>query len=119
MRLLKTLLIGLGIPVLALAVLVLLIPWYVQTERFRDQIEAQGSEAFGRPLTIDGEITLRPSLSPRITVDDIRVGNPDWASRPYLLVAQRLELQVDLLALLGGELNVLDVVFEGADLLLE
>ncbi len=119
MRLLKTLLIGLGVPALALGVLVLLIPWYVQTERFRDQIEAQGSEAFGRPLTIDGEITLRPSLSPRITVDDIRVGNPDWASRPYLLVAQRLELQVDLLALLGGELNVLDVVFEGADLLLE
>ena len=100
MRLLKTFLIGLAVLVVAVGVLLSLIPWYVQTERFRHRIEAQGTEAFGRPLIIGGDISLRPSLYPRISVEDIRVGNPDWASRPSLLKARRLELQVDLPALL-------------------
>lgn len=119
MRLLRNFLIGLGLLVVALGLLVGLSPLLVESEQFREKIEARGSKAFDRPFLIGGGIRLQPSLNPRVVLEDIRVGNPAWATEPYLLTAQRLELQVDLLALALGDLVVMDVVFDGVKLLLE
>ncbi len=86
---------------------------------FRGQIEAAGAEAFDRQLTIAGSIRLKPSLQPLLVVEDVRIGNPEWASRPDFAHVERLGVRVALLPLLRGEWVVLAVIFSGADVLLE
>ncbi len=88
-------------------------------EPVREQLETQGTAAFGRSLQIDGAIDVRPSLQPEIVFEDVVIANPDWTSRPYFAKAKRLQVKVALLPLLRGELEVIHVVFDGADLLLE
>ena len=86
---------------------------------FRGQIEARASIAFDRRVAIGGSVHLEPSLRPLLVAEDVRIGNPDWASRADFAHIQRLEVRVALLPLLLGDLEVLDVVFAGADVLLE
>lgn len=85
----------------------------------RGQIEAGGARAFDRQMTIEGAMSLKPSLRPWFVAEDVRIGNPDWASRPDFAHVERLEVQLALLPLLLGRLEVLDVVFSGADVRFE
>ncbi len=117
-RLIKLVLGALG--ALGIIVLVLITGLlFVDLGVFRAQLEAGASNAFGRRVTFEGELHLEPSLRPTITIEDMRIANPDWASRPDFARIQRLEVKVALLPLVQGELEVLDVSFRGADMLLE
>ncbi|MDJ0890848.1 MAG: AsmA family protein [Gammaproteobacteria bacterium] len=118
MRLTKLLFGSLAALALIAVVLVSLFP-LLDLGMFRAQIEAAGTEAFDRRLTIRGSMRLKPSLQPMLSAEDVRIGNPDWASRPDFAHIQRLEIRVALWPLLRGELDVLDVIFSGADVLLE
>lgn len=80
------------------------------------QIEA----ATGRRLTINGDVGFTMlSLPPRITAEDVRIGNAKWGSRPDMIIMKRLEADVDLLPLLMGDVAVPRVRMVGVDILLE
>jgi uncharacterized protein involved in outer membrane biogenesis len=106
-----------GLVLLAVAAVVALI--FVDPSVYRNQIETRASAAFGREFKIAGPIRLERSLRPRITVEDISIGNPSWASDTHFATADKLSLQVALLPLLRGKLNALDVVFSGVNLYIE
>jgi uncharacterized protein involved in outer membrane biogenesis len=108
-------LIGLGL----LAVVAFAALMFVDPSIFRNQIETRASAALGRQFQIAGPIRLERSLRPRIVVEDITIGNPDWAAGPHFAIAKRVGLQVALLPLLRGDLNILDVVFSGVKLYIE
>ncbi|MFQ5544394.1 MAG: AsmA family protein, partial [Acidiferrobacterales bacterium] len=72
-----------------------------------------------RPVKLDGEMSLKPSLWPRIVVEDVHIANPEWASRPNFASADRLEFQAALLPLIWGDLRVLSLALDGGDILLE
>jgi uncharacterized protein involved in outer membrane biogenesis len=101
-----------------LAVLVALL-YFVDVNLYRDRIEQQVSTAFGREVILEGALGLEPSLSPRFTVNGLKISNPDWASRPFLAVVDKFDIRVSLLALLWGELEIIRLEFHGVDLLLE
>jgi uncharacterized protein involved in outer membrane biogenesis len=101
-----------------LAVLVALL-YFVDVDLYRDQIEQQVSTAFGREVVLEGALSLEPSLSPRFTVNGLKISNPDWASRPFLAVVDKFDIRVSLLALLRGDLEIIRLEFHGVDLLLE
>ncbi len=92
---------------------------FVDPSVFRNQIETRASEAFGRKFKIAGPIDLERSLQPRIIVEDISIANPDWATSPYFATAEKVAVQVALIPLFFGKLEVLDVVFNGANLIIE
>jgi uncharacterized protein involved in outer membrane biogenesis len=101
-----------------LAVLVALL-YFVDVNLYRDRIEQQVSTAFGREVILEGTLSLEPSLSPRFTVNGLKISNPDWASRPFLAVVDKFDIRISLLPLLRGDLEIIRLEFHGVDLLLE
>lgn len=92
---------------------------FVDPSVFRGQLQARATDALGRQVQFIGPISLERSLRPRIIVEDITIGNPEWASGAHFAQVQKAEVQVALIPLLQGDLKVLDVVFNGVNLFIE
>lgn len=75
--------------------------------------------ATGRELVIDGPVELQVSLVPSIDLQGLRFANASWGSRPEMLTLDRLEIEVELLPLLFGDIVVTRLVAVAPDLLLE
>lgn len=92
---------------------------FVDLGRFKPQIEAAAQDATGRSLKIEGPLHIGFSLIPTVVAEKIRFDNADWGTRPQMVTAEKLELQVALLPLLTGGIDVHRVTLEGADIYLE
>jgi AsmA protein len=78
----------------------------IPTDRIGAIVSDQFERATGRTLAISGDI--RPSIYPTLGVraDGIEVGNPAWVEDGPMLRADRLNIGVDLWALLSGNIRV-------------
>ncbi|WP_071672925.1 AsmA family protein [Nioella nitratireducens] len=78
----------------------------IPADRIGAIVSDQFTRATGRTLVIGGDI--RPSIYPTLGVraEDIEMGNPDWVSDGPLLRAERLDVGVDLWALISGTVRV-------------
>ncbi|MBW2492361.1 MAG: AsmA family protein [Deltaproteobacteria bacterium] len=115
----RKLIIGVLIGLLLLCVAAVAALFFVDPSALRGRLEARGTNLFGRQVKIDGLIHLERSLRPRIIVEDISIGNPDWASGAHFATAEKVGVRVALLPLLRGDLKILDVSFNGVDLFIE
>jgi len=102
---------------LASAVLVVL---SLDLNSFRPRVAATLSNALGRDVTIEGDVSAGLALVPVVVAQRIRIANPDWASREYFAYTERVEIQFELIPLLrDGLLRVSELKFEGGDVRLE
>ena len=85
----------------------------------RDLIAEQVRLATGRDLTLAGEAELVLSLAPKIVIGDVALANAAWGSRPQMMTARRLEVQIRLLPLVLGDVRFVRVVLVEPDVLLE
>jgi len=68
-------------------------------------IERTASVRFGRAVTIAGPLQVRGwSRTPTLTLNGLTVGNPPWEPDRPMLKVERVQLQLELLPLLGGHL---------------
>ena len=118
MRMRKLVLIPL-IGLLLIIVLAVAALFLVDPGVFRGQLEAGAAAAFGRPVQMAGPIRLEKSLRPRIIIEDITIGNPDWTVNPHFADAEQVGVKVALLPLLRGELRILNVSFSGVNVFIE
>ncbi|MGD9238421.1 MAG: AsmA family protein, partial [Desulfobacterales bacterium] len=107
------------IGLLLLVVLAVAALFLVDPAVFRGQLEARATAAFGRQVQLDGPIRLERTLRPRIVIEDITIGNPDWATGAHFATAEKVGVQIALFPLLRGDLRVLDVSFTGVNLSIE
>lgn len=91
----------------------------IDANRFRPVIADAVMEATGRRLTMEGDLVLHVGFPVHIAFSNIGFANADWGSRPEMITARHVAVQVRPLPLLLGELRILRVVVEGADVLLE
>lgn len=103
--------------ILTAVLLVLLIAAFIWISSFdlntqTTRIETLASQALARDVKIDGPLQFRLSLFPRITIENVHVANPQWATHPDFLSADKLEIEISFLALLNNEL-----VFENIELM--
>ncbi len=82
-------------------------------------LQREVKTATGRDLVVAGPVDLQISLSPSIDLQDLRFANAPWGSRPEMVTLRRVELEVDLLALLGGDIVVNRLVLVEPDILIE
>ena len=115
LRLLLGLLAGTGALLLVLVALL----FFVDVNLYRAPIQQRLSDALGREVVLEGPLRLERSLTPRFSVAGLTIANPAWASRPQLARVEKFAIQVGLLALLEGQLQILALEFHGVDLLLE
>ncbi|EGV19953.1 AsmA family protein [Thiocapsa marina 5811] len=100
------------------------LPFYLQAHQA--DLEAAAGRALGRSVATDG-VTLgwlvqpRPALS--IVLKGLRVSNPDgaadWALGPHLLESERVDVTLDLRALLQRQIRIDQLVIRGARLMLQ
>lgn len=105
----------------ALIVIVLLILTFANWNALRGPIGKFASAAAGREIVIAGDLKVHPwSLTPRIEVNDLRIGNPYWGERQklewakpddYLARIPRADARIEFWPLLAG-----DVVFRELEL---
>ena len=106
-----------GVLVVATAAVVALMS--VDPSVFRGQLEATAEAEWGRPVQFRGPISLNLSLQPDIVLRDVIFGNPDWASQPNMITAEQIEVQVSLVPLILGDVEVVSLAFTGVHVVLE
>lgn len=115
----KKLLIGLGIVVVLLIAALIVVPMLIPLESYKGEIQAQAKQATGRDLRIDGDISL--SLFPvvAVSVADVGFSNAPGASTPEMASIQRLDIALQILPLLSGEVAIDRFILENPVINLE
>jgi hypothetical protein len=85
----------------------------------RERIQAEAKAATGRDLVIGGEIDLAVSLTPAIAIEQVSFANADWGSRAEMVTLDRFEVEVALLPLLSGDIEIRRLVVVRPNILLE
>ena len=75
-------------------------------------------EATGRTLEIGGKIDLR-FFKPAIVAENIRFSNAPWGSRPDMVRARRVEVEIALIPLIMGTISIDRLILIEPDVLLE
>jgi len=80
---------------------------------------AKVKEQTGRELRIEGDIGFSVALVPTVTAEDVSFQNAPWGSRPDMLHAKRIEIEIALVPLLRGKVEIRGLKLIEPDLLLE
>jgi len=102
-----------------LLVAVILVVTFFQWSWLRGPVESRLSALTGKQVHIDGPISGTKGWVPRITLNDIRIDEPDFKAAPKVAKIDSLALTIDLKALLRGKLNfpTIDIDAPALDLL--
>ncbi|WP_447962956.1 AsmA family protein [Nitrospira sp. Ecomares 2.1] len=80
----------------------------LNSQWFLHLAESKATEIAGRQVTI-GAFALDFGRISRLRVENLSIANPSWASDPSLASVNRLEVGIDILPLLKGDLVIPDV----------
>lgn len=109
----RIVLIGLA-AVIAVAVAVIwILPGMLDWNRYRGSIAALVAAGIGRPVEINGDITLHLLPQPILTASSLKVND---AGDGVVMAAHELRLRVALGPLLGGRVDARELTLRGADL---
>jgi AsmA family protein len=85
----------------------------------KPQITKAALDATGRELTLGGDIRLKIGLTPSLTVENVGFQNAPWGSRPEMAEVKRFEVQVALVPLIFGHIELKRVILVDPDILIE
>jgi len=107
-----------GLLVLVIALL-LIVPQFIDIQKYKPEIEKQAEQATGRPFSIEGN--LRLSLFPWavIGLSEVHLGNPPGYKEMDLLYVKSFDVEVKLLPLISKDVQVKRFVVDGLTVNLE
>lgn len=110
-------LIGLFIGGMAVALFVALNQ--INLETLRGVILDALCNATGMPVEIDGAISWKFSLRPKIELNNVRIKNADWAKNKYMFDADQIDVTLNLVSLLRNHPTIQNVSISDAKIALE
>ena len=110
-------LIGLFVGGLVVAVFIALSQ--VNLETLRGSILGAMCDATGLPIEIDGAISWKFSLRPKIELNNVRIKNADWAKSKYMFDADRIDVTLNLVSLLRNHPTIQNISISDAKIALE
>ncbi|MCZ6847222.1 MAG: AsmA family protein, partial [Alphaproteobacteria bacterium] len=115
----KKLLVGLGAVIVLLVTAVIALPVLIPSDTIKEQISAQVSDATGRELRIDGEVSF--SLVPNIEfrASDLSLANAAGMTDAKMFTLGGITVKIGLLPLLGREVVIETLVIRDPVLNLE
>jgi AsmA family protein len=119
MRVLKWVLGGIVVLLVAVVVAGFAILKTLDLNQYRERIAQELESATGREVVIAGPIDLEVSLSPALALSEVSLANAPWAKEPQMLSVKRFEAKVALVPLLSKEVRIERIVLSGADIRLE
>jgi len=87
--------------------------------QYKGEITQAVIDATGRKLVIGGDIGFKISLIPTVVIEDVKFANASWGSKPEMLSLDKFEVQVSLMPLLSGTIQVNRVILLAPEILLE
>lgn len=87
--------------------------------KYQSVITDEVKQATGRDLKINGKFAVKVGLSPSLQVNDVSFQNASWGSRADLGTFKQLDVELQLVPLIFGDIKVNRIVLSGADILLE
>ena len=118
MRLRTVILAIAGLVALVVIALVVIVAT-IDPNDYRAEIQQTVEDATGRKLTLGGDLEMGLSLSPSIIARDVALADATWGTQSQMLQAKELDVQVELLPLISGEIHIIRLVLKGANILLE
>ena len=91
----------------------------LDVDEYREQIAQAAKTATGRDLKLEGPLSLSVSLTPTVSGEGISLANAPWGSKPQMLSLRRFEVQLQLLPLLFGGVEINRLILIEPDILLE
>ncbi len=116
---LKTVLKILGILIVALVVALVAVVLNLDPNDHKDRLSAMVEDATGRKITFAGPIDLDLGATTRVVVREVSFANAEWGSRPEMATLGLAEVEIRLLPLLTGAVDIERIVVRDADVLIE
>lgn len=112
MKAVKWIAIVVGGLIVLVIVALLLIPMFVDVEKYKPQIEQTVTESTGRPFRLGGDLSL--SLFPwaGVALSDVHLGNPSGFEEKDFVSVKSFEVRVKLLPLLSKQVEVKKFVLD-------
>ena len=107
-----------GLLVLVVVAVVIFIST-VDANRYKSTITNAIEEGTGRQLQINGNLQFAASLIPTIIVEDAKLSNASWGSKPEMISLDKFEVQVSLIPLFHKELQINRFILLKPTILLE
>lgn len=111
----KRWLIGFSVFFLLIGVGVYLFEWNMLRGPIAKRVEA----ATGRAFAINGDLDVRLSLTPRITMNGLVLGNAPWAKEQYMAEVGRVDFTIEALPLWRGSVVLPEISVSEARVILE
>ena len=118
MRLKTVFVVLIGLVVLVIAGIAVFIAT-IDPNDYRARIQQTVEDATGRKLTLSGDLSMSISLNPSIVARGITLSNASWGTKPDMLTADEMDVQVALIPLISGDIHIIRFVLKGADILFE
>ena len=81
----------------------------VNLETLRGHVLTVLQNATGYPVQIDGVVSWKFSLRPRIELNQVRIANASWAKEKYGFASERMDVTLDLISLLRNRPTIRSV----------
>lgn len=91
----------------------------VNLETLRGNILSILQNATGMPVEIDGAVSWKFSLRPRIELNQVRVPNADWAKHKYAFSAEKIDVTLNLFSLFQSRPTIQNIKVYDATVCLE
>ncbi|MBN2177870.1 MAG: AsmA family protein [Deltaproteobacteria bacterium] len=119
MKAIKWALIVCGVLIVLVIAALIIVPQFVDIQKYKPQLERKVTEATGRPFTLGGDFDL--SLFPwaGISFSDLHLGNPEGFEEKDFVSIESFEVRVKLLPLITRDIQVKRFMVEGARIVLE
>lgn len=97
---------GFAVLVIVLTGMALIVPGYIDWNRYKSEIETQASALLGRQVKINGAIGFRLLPRPELSLSDVTLASAAGALDAVLLDLSRLETHLSVLPLFSGKFEV-------------
>lgn len=91
----------------------------VNLDTLRSNVQNILADAVGMPVEIDGRVSWKFSLRPRVELNQVRIKNADWASEKYAFTAAHIDVSLDLISVLQDRPTIRNVKIYDAVVSLE
>jgi len=105
--------------IIAVLIAIVVIIKTTDINQYKPELIGLVEEATGRTLDIAGDLEFGLSLVPTVIVEDVTFSNAKWGSKPEMMSLNKFEVEVSLLPLLSGNIQVNKVILLEPEILLE
>lgn len=94
---------------------------YITTDSFKEHASSYISDKSGRKILVTGDIRAGwgRGWTPHLVINQLEVGNADWAKKPVMFKTDKLELAIFLPDLLRGRVTLPELILDNPQLFLE